>query len=414
MISIPTFGHNPASRSSHNLCLRNPPSHVDVKRKKTAIILGTRPEAIKLCPLIRKMRVTPGFEPHVCATGQHHELLDRALATFGVVPDVNMRLMRVGQSLGSLTAKLMAGLDAYLANLRPDLVIVQGDTTTTFCGGLAAFYRRIPVAHVEAGLRTHDPQSPFPEEFNRTSISHIAQYHFAPTETAVENLVAEGISRERIHLTGNTGIDALRFAVDRNLREAPTIPNLPPHILGGSAPLVLITAHRRENLDGAIEAVCQAISILSHRFPETHFVLPVHPNPSVENTIRRRLRGRTNVYLIPPLDYLPFVALLSNSSLIITDSGGLQEEAATLGIPLIVTRSIQDRPTAESLRNQPALSATKIAAHAELLLREESSSGHTVPADSGRPSPLPYGDGRASGRILSILSSGGSTGVKAA
>ena len=172
-------------------------------------------------------------------------------------------------------------------------------------------------------------------------------------------MLAEGVSRDRIHLTGNTGIDALRFAVDRNRREPPIIPNLPPHVLSDAGPLILTTIHRRENLDNGIGAVCQAISILSHQFPEAHFVLPVHPNPNVENEIRRRLRNRTNVYLIPPLDYFPFVALLQRSTLIITDSGGLQEEAATLGIPLIVTRTVQDRPTPESLRNQPPLSPIK-------------------------------------------------------
>ena len=359
------------------------------------------------------MRVTPGFEPHVCATGQHRELFDRAVATFGVEPDVNMRLMRPGQSLGSLTAKLMAGLDAYLADTRPDLVVVQGDTTTAFCGGLAAFYRRIPVAHVEAGLRTHDPFCPFPEEFNRTSLSQLAQYHFAPTETAVENLLAEGVARGRIHLTGNTGIDALLFALNRNRCRFPEIPNLPPHVLREVGPLVLITMHRRENLDQGIGAVCQAISILSHRFPEAHFVLPVHPNPNVENPIRRRLRNRTNVYLVPPLDYLPFVALLQRASLVMTDSGGLQEETATLGTPLIVTRTVQDRPTVESLRNQPPLSATKIAAKAELLLTQ-SEPLTTLPSTPKIPTPFPYGDGQSSGRILKVLSSKRVVGVKAA
>ena len=384
-----------------------------MKNKKTAIILGTRPEAIKLAPLIRKMRLTPGFEPHVCATGQHRELLDRALATFDVVPDFHMRLMRPEQSLGALTAKLMASLDAYLADTQPDLVIVQGDTTTAFCGGLAAFYRSISVAHIEAGLRTHDPQSPFPEEFNRTAISRVTQYHFAPTEKAVENLLAERVPRERIYLTGNTGIDALCFAIDRNRLQLPIIPSLPPHVLDTTGPVVLVTLHRRENQDGGIAAVCQAISILSHRFQDAHFVLPVHPNPNVRNQIRRRLRDRTNVHLIPPLDYLPFVALLQRSSLIITDSGGLQEEAATLGIPLIVTRTVQDRPTEESLRNQVPLSATKIAAKAEVLLTE-SELRPTVPSSTAPTAPHPYGDGQASARILRVLASGGSPGVKAA
>lgn len=384
-----------------------------MKIRKTVIVLGTRPEAIKLGPLIRRMRLTPGFDVRVCATGQHRELLDRALATFGVVPDVNMRLMRPGQSLGRLTAKLMAGLDAYLEKEGPELVIVQGDTTTTYCGALAAFYRRVPVAHVEAGLRTHDASCPFPEEFNRTSISQIAQYHFAPTQDAVENLLAEGIKPDRIHLTGNTGIDALFYAVDQNKRQLPLILNLPPHALDGSGALVLVTVHRRENLDGGIEAVCQAVSILSHRFPEAHFVVPVHPNPGAENAIRRRLRGRTNVYLIPPLDYLPFIALLQRARLIITDSGGLQEEATTLGIPLIVARTVQDRPTPDSLRNQPPLAPTKIAAQAELLLTQ-SKSNHILPSSATEHTAHPYGDGRSSERILKILSSEGFLEVKAA
>ena len=316
--------------------------------KKLAVVFGTRPEAIKLCPLVSVLRQRREWIVEVCATGQHREMLAQVLDLFGVVPDADLALMQPNQSLASLTARTVEGVDRYLADRAPDMVLVQGDTTTSFCASLAAFYRRIPLGHVEAGLRTWDKHSPFPEEINRVLTSRIADLHFAPTQRARGNLLQEGIDAGSITVTGNTVIDALQIAVDRVRRQPPIVPGLPPWLLGdaSSSRMVLITGHRRENFGAGFGSICAAIARLADTFSDVVFVYPVHLNPSVREPVFQSLGGRPNVYLIDPVEYVPFVALMERSTLILTDSGGVQEEAPSLGKPVLVMRNTTERPEA--------------------------------------------------------------------
>lgn len=295
--------------------------------KKISFIFGTRPEAIKLSPLILKMRDRPDFEPHVCVTGQHREMLDQVLAVFDIHPDVDLNLMTPDQTLASLTSKAIPRIDAYLEEIKPDLVIVQGDTTTVFCASLAAYYHRIPVGHVEAGLRTGNKYSPFPEEINRVLTTRIADFHFAPTTGSKENLRREGVDEKDIFVTGNTVIDALLIAVEKVRRHPPSIPALPGELMGPDThiPIVLITGHRRENFGKGFENICKAISFLAEMFADAQFIYPVHLNPNVQEPVYRLLRNRKNVHLIAPLGYLPFISLMDRAKLILTDSGGVQE-----------------------------------------------------------------------------------------
>ncbi len=316
--------------------------------KKILIIFGTRPEAIKLCPFILAMKANPNFIPHVCVTAQHREMLDQALDVFGVVPDVDLSLMELNQTLAGLTSRTIARIDDYLAEYQPDMVIVQGDTTTVFCASLAAFYRRIPVGHVEAGLRTWNKLSPFPEEINRVLTTRIADLHFAPTHVSRDNLIREGVDAKNIFVTGNTVIDALKIALDQVRKKPPLIPGLPIYLMEGQKenPLVLITSHRRENFGRSFINICEAIATLADRFRDTAFVYPVHLNPNVHEPAFRLLSGIDNIYLIEPLGYLPFVALMNYAKLLLTDSGGVQEEAPSLGKPVLVMRNTTERPEA--------------------------------------------------------------------
>lgn len=311
--------------------------------KRISFVFGTRPEAIKLCPLVQAFRARRGFAPHVCVTGQHREMLDQVLDLFEVRPEVDLALMQPNQSLSELSARSLTGISGYLSAYKPDLVIVQGDTTTAFIASLVAFYHRIPVGHVEAGLRTWNYSSPFPEEINRVLTSRLADYHFAPTTWARDNLLREGVPDNRVFVTGNTIIDALRIAVGKAERMAPEISGFNSC---STRPIVLITGHRRENFGAGFEAICLAIATLSHRFPETDFVYPVHLNPNVREPVFRILNGCVNVHLIEPLGYLSFVALMQRSRIVLTDSGGVQEEAPGLGKPVLVMRDTTERPEA--------------------------------------------------------------------
>ena len=366
--------------------------------KKVSFIFGTRPEAIKLCPVILAMRDHPFLEPHVCVTGQHREMLDQVLEVFEVVPDIDLALMRSSQTLGELTSKAIGAVDRHLATDKPDMVIVQGDTTTVFSAALAAFYHQIPVGHVEAGLRTWDKRSPFPEEINRVLTSRLADYHFAPTEWARQNLLREEVSAEKIFVTGNTVIDALMFA-ERKAKECPPqIPGLPAELTNGHSdrPMVLITGHRRENFGVGFESICQAIAHLAGGFPEVAFVYPVHLNPNVQEPVRRILRDRQNIHLIEPLGYLPFVALMARSKLILTDSGGVQEEAPSLGKPVLVMRDTTERPEAVEM-GTVKLVGTDVQAiiqNVTRLLTDEKAYAAMANAVN------PYGDGKATERIL--------------
>jgi UDP-N-acetylglucosamine 2-epimerase (non-hydrolysing) len=319
---------------------------------KISVILGTRPEAIKLAPVILALRSDPRFRTGVCVTAQHRRLLDQILDVFDIVPDADLDLMRPGQSLPDLTCSALIGVSEYLQVEKPGLVLVQGDTTNVLATSLAAFYQGIPVGHVEAGLRTGNLKSPWPEEANRVLTGHLATLHFVPTEVSRKNLLREGIPPRHIFLTGNTVIDALHLALERARRNPPVIPQLEPSLMSQrrDVPLVLITAHRRENFGGNLECICQTIARLATCFPHVQFVYPVHPNPNVRTTVARTLGSNkdhsngSNVHLIEPLSYLPFVALMERATLILTDSGGIQEEAPSLGKPVLVMRDTTERP----------------------------------------------------------------------
>jgi UDP-N-acetylglucosamine 2-epimerase (non-hydrolysing) len=369
--------------------------------KKVSLIFGTRPEAIKLCPLVLELKKHPEFQPHVCVTGQHRHMLDQVLEVFEVVPDVDLNLMRPDQTLAGLTSRAIMSIDNYLADYRPDIVIVQGDTTTSFCAALAAFYRHITVGHVEAGLRTWNKLSPFPEEINRVMTSRIADLHFAPTQWAKGNLLKEGVPDDRIFVTGNTVIDALHIAVEKVRENPPEIHGLPSHLLNGDSkrPLVLITGHRRENFGEGFENICRAISQLSKRFGDTAFVYPVHLNPNVRKPIFDMLSAHDNIYLIEPLAYLPFVALMNRSTLVLTDSGGVQEEAPGLGKPVLVMRDTTERPEAVEAGTVKLIGTDRqmiINSVAALLSNREV-------YDAMARASNPYGDGMACQRIVAAL-----------
>jgi len=369
--------------------------------KNISLIFGTRPEAIKLCPLVLELKKHPEFQPHVCVTGQHRQMLDQVLEVFEVTPDVDLNLMQPDQTLAGLTARAITSIDGYLAEYKPDIVIVQGDTTTSFCAALSAFYRGIPVGHVEAGLRTWNKLSPFPEEINRVMTSRIADLHFAPTQWAKDNLLKEGVPDDRIFVTGNTVIDALHIAVEKVRENPPEIHGVPSHLLNGDGkrPLVLITGHRRENFGEGFRNICQAISELSARFPNTAFVYPVHLNPNVRTPVFDLLSGRDNVHLIEPLSYLPFVALMNRSTLVLTDSGGVQEEAPGLGKPVLVMRDTTERPEAVEAGTVKLIGTDRqmiINSVATLLSNREA---YNAMAGASNP----YGDGKACQRIAAAL-----------
>lgn len=369
-------------------------------KKKVSLIFGTRPEAIKLCPLILSMQKHPTLEPHVCVTGQHRQMLDQVLDAFGVVPEVDLALMQPNQSLGGLTALAIAALDTYLAECKPDMVLIQGDTTTAFCAALCAFYRKIPVGHVEAGLRTGNKYSPFPEEINRVLATRLSDLHFAPTSTARNNLLKEGVPAARIFVTGNTVIDALLIALDKVKTNPPKIPGLPQFLINGKSDkaIVLITGHRRENFGEGFENICRAIAELARRFPDTHFVYPVHLNPNVRDPVDRILGKTTdgNIHLIDPLAYLPFVALMNRATLILTDSGGVQEEAPSLGKPVLVMRETTERPEAVTAGTVKLVGTSPevIVSETARLLTDKQYYDNMAYANN------PYGDGYAAHRIL--------------
>lgn len=370
-------------------------------RKKVSLIFGTRPEAIKLCPLVLELKKHSEFEPHVCVTGQHRQMLDQVLDVFEVITNVDLNLMEPDQTLAGLTSRAITAVDGYLAEHKPDIVIVQGDTTTSFCAALAAFYRQIPVGHVEAGLRTWNKFSPYPEEINRVLATHIADYHFAPTKLSKENLLREGISKDKIFVTGNTVIDALHIAVERVRKNPPAIPSLPSTLLNGDSQehLVLITGHRRENFGDGFERICRAISELSEQFLDTAFVYPVHLNPNVRKPVFDILSGHRNIYLIEPLSYLPFVALMDRSRLILTDSGGVQEEAPSLGKPVLVMRDTTERPEAVEMGTVKLVGTDQkmIVESVSILLTDRKR--YEAMANAVNP----YGDGRACERIVQVI-----------
>ncbi len=362
-----------------------------------AVVFGTRPEAIKMAPVVRALRADSRLRTLVCVTGQHRQMLDQVLATFAVTPDADLDVMEPGQTLAGLTARAVTRLDHFLADRRPDLVLVQGDTTTAFCSALAAFYHRVPVGHVEAGLRTGDLRSPWPEEANRRLVTRLADLHFAPTAAARDNLLREGVPADRIHLTGNPVVDALLFAVADVEQNPPTIPGLPAGLMDGPERLVLITGHRRENFGPSFEAICRAVAELARRFPAVHFVYPVHLNPNVRDPVNRVLRPAElhNVHLLDPLPYREFIAAFRRATVVLSDSGGVQEEAPTLGKPVLLMRDTTERPEAVAAGVVKLVGADfdRIVSETERLLTDPAA----YRAMTGAANP--YGDGHASERI---------------
>ena len=370
-------------------------------KKKICVIFGTRPEAIKLCPVVLALKANLTFDCKVCVTGQHREMLQQVLDVFGVVPDKDLALMRPNQTLGGLTSRAIAAIDEYLAEEKPDIVMVQGDTTTVLAGALAAFYHHIPVAHVEAGLRTGNMESPWPEEANRVLTTRLAKWHFCPTENNKANLLKEGIAESDIYVTGNTVIDALLMAKEKVNENPPKIDGLPEGLMQSDARMVLITGHRRENFGEGFEHICTAIRNLAERFPETHFVYPVHLNPNVREPVGRILGGYCgkNVHLIEPQSYLPFVALMNRAYLILTDSGGVQEEAPSLGKPVLVMRDTTERPEAVAAGTVKIIGTARESIEAETirLLTDEKEYAKM------KMSINPYGDGAAVVRIINVI-----------
>ncbi len=367
---------------------------------KIAVIFGTRPEAIKLAPVVLALKEHPAFACRVCVTGQHRQMLDQVLDVFGLTPDADLSLMEPNQTLGRLTGRAVLALDAYLAAEKPQLVLAQGDTTTVFCAALAAFYHHIPVGHVEAGLRTGDLQSPWPEEANRVLTSRLTALHFAPTAASRRNLLDEGVPDERIFVTGNTVVDALFLALEKVKADPPAIPGLSAERLASweGKPVVLITGHRRENHGAGFESICRAIAELARRFPNVQFVYPVHLNPNVREPVGRILGvgQRGNVHLIEPLAYLPFVALMGRAAVVLTDSGGIQEEAPSLGKPVLVMRDTTERPEAVEAGTVKLVGTSfeRIVDEAARLLTDRPAYEAMARAHN------PYGDGKATGRIV--------------
>ena len=364
--------------------------------QKILFIFGTRPEAIKLCPVIQHLRSRPEFEVKVCVTAQHRALLDQVLEAFEVQPEFDLDSMQPDQALAESTSRILAALEPVMRSVRPNIVIVQGDTTTTLCGALAGFYHRVAVGHVEAGLRTGDPTQPFPEEMNRVLTTRLAALHFAATPWAASNLRAEGVAEERIAVTGNSGIDAVLYVRDRlekGVLRGREWPELDP-----SKKLIVVTAHRRESFGDGFERICQALARLAER-PDVQIVYPVHPNPNVQEPVKRILCGRKNVLLVEPLEYVPFVDLMRRAYVLVTDSGGIQEEGPSLGKPILVLREKTERPeaveagTAKLVGTDPE----RILAETELLIENE--------REYGKRSHIhnPYGDGQASKRIGDLI-----------
>lgn len=377
--------------------------------QKVLVVFGTRPEAIKMAPVVRALAANDAFDVRVCVTAQHRTMLDQVLAFFHIVPHVDLDLMRPGQDLHGLTAGILVAMRPVLQAERPDVVLVHGDTTTALGAALAAFYERVPVGHVEAGLRTGDLAAPFPEEANRLLVDRLSTWWFAPTARSRDNLLHEGLGPRGVVVTGNTVVDALLWARDRVRAEG-----VPSATFGdaaaavdGDRPLVLVTGHRRENFGQGMQDVCRALQILARRFRETAFVYPAHLNPNVQGPVRAHLTGVPNVHLLEPVDYPAFVRLMDRCTLILTDSGGIQEEAPCLGKPVLVMRDATERPEAVE-----ASTARLVGTDVDVIV-DEVSSLLSEPAARARMSARQdvFGDGRAAERIAAVLRTGAHPGL---
>ena len=381
--------------------------------KKVMLVFGTRPEAIKMAPLVKEFqKYTNKFNTVVCVTGQHREMLDQVLKIFSIIPDYDLNIMRQGQDLYDVTARVLIGMREILKNINPDIVLVHGDTTTSTAAALAAFYQQIPVGHVEAGLRTHDIYSPWPEEMNRQITGRIATYHFAPTVLSRKNLISENVKDSHVIVTGNTVIDAINLVVTKiktdkeltkDIDEELRMSGYNPGRLTRGKKLVLITGHRRENFGAGFISICSAIKDLSRKYPDVDFVYPMHLNPNVRKPIHEvfgnNISGIGNMFFIEPLEYLSFVSLMEKSYLVLTDSGGIQEEAPALGKPVLVMRDTTERPEALEAGTVELVGTDydKIVNEVSRLIDDIKHYGKMSHAVN------PYGDGKACERIVRYL-----------
>lgn len=365
------------------------------------IIFGTRPEAIKMAPLVQTFRSDVNVELKLCVTGQHREMLDQVLALFGLIPDFDLDIMKKGQDLTDVTVRILTSLRTLFTSYRPDVVLVHGDTATTFATSLAAYYHQIKVGHVEAGLRTGNIYSPWPEEANRKLTGVIAHYHFAPTETAKDNLLKENIPSENIIVTGNTVIDALHV-ITAKIQQDNTLQaefNLQFDYLNKYQRLLLVTGHRRENFGDGFESICHALAELAKKYTDTAIVYPMHLNPNVREPVQRLVGNMDNIFLIEPLEYMPFVYLMNRSNVILTDSGGIQEEAPSLGKPVLVMRDTTERPEAVDAGTVKLVGTNTQKIIDEVSQLFDSQSAYNAMSFAHNP----YGDGKASQRIVRYI-----------
>lgn len=368
-------------------------------------VFGTRPEAIKMAPLCHALAADPRFETQVCVTAQHREMLDQVLSVFDLAPAFDLNIMTSGQDLTDVTSAVLIGMRKIIADNRPDAILVHGDTTTTLATAIAAYYAGIPVGHVEAGLRTFDVHSPFPEEFNRQVASKIARWHFAPTATSRSNLLGEGVAEAHVFVTGNTVIDALHWVLAKldgdaaRRRQVEQVLDLACRFSWREDRFVLITGHRRENFGEGFLNICRAIADLAGRYADVRFVYPVHLNPNVRAPVHSILGGLPNVHLLEPLEYEPFVLLLRRCHLVLTDSGGIQEEAPGLGKPVLVMRDVTERPEAVDAGTVRLVGASETNIVANLAELLDNPAAYAAMARAHNP----YGDGRACARIVEIL-----------
>ncbi len=369
--------------------------------KKILTVFGTRPEAIKMAPLVHSLAADKRFDAKVCVTAQHREMLDQVLDLFEITPDFDLNIMKPGQSLNDVTTAILTGMKPVLEEFQPDVVLVHGDTATTFATALAAYYQQIPVGHVEAGLRTGNIYSPWPEEANRKLTGTITRYHLAPTATSKANLLAENIAESDVTVTGNTVIDALfwvRDKIEQNVALKEELTAQYP-MIDPDKKLVLVTGHRRESFGGGFERICESLRKIAEQHPDCQVVYPVHLNPNVQEPVNRLLQGVDNIHLIAPQDYLPFVYLMTQATLILTDSGGIQEEAPSLGKPVLVMRETTERPEAVEAGTVKLVGTdvNTIVTEVSRLLTDSAAYQRMSQAHN------PYGDGQACQRILAAL-----------
>ena len=377
-----------------------------MQKKKIMLVFGTRPEAIKMAPLYHALKSLPEeFDTSLCVTGQHRQMLDQTLKVFEITPDIDLNLMKSGQDLFDVSAGVLLGMREVLQGYKPDVLLVHGDTSTTFAASMAGFYLGVPVGHIEAGLRTHDLQAPFPEEFNRQVVSKLTKWHFAPTDLSKKNLLDEHVPESMISVTGNTVIDALFWVLGRIDADAERRNALNSFLSEQldfdwqHQRFVLITGHRRENFGDSFLQICHALKELALRYPDVRFVYPVHLNPNVQQPVNEVLANLPNVHLIAPLNYEPFVYLLKHSYIVLTDSGGIQEEAPSLGKPVLVMRDVTERPEAVEAGTVRLVGADRkriVANVAELL---DNSASYAIMSRAHNP----YGDGNACEKIILVL-----------